>query len=191
MDLQIIEQSAFDLTEYGRLPISFTVDRVLEVTPIDNGLGGLIFTEARVEAPYVKDYDALEGNAPCFWRQRFDVSRWGVITALVRGELVGGAVLAFATDGLDMLEQRTDLAVLWDLRVHPDFRRRGVGQSLFHAALAWAHVRGCRQIKIETQNINVAACRFYAKQGCILGGIRRQAYVSFPTEVQLFWFKDL
>ncbi len=191
MELQILEGPVVDLSRYGRLPISFTVDRILEVTPIDNGLGGLVLSEAAVDAPFVKDYDAIEGNAPRFWPDRFDLMNWGMITALIQDELIGGAVLAFATDGVDMLENRTDLTVLWDLRVHPNYRRHGVGRALFHAATVWARARRCRQIKIETQNINVPACRFYANQGCVLAAIHRHAYACFPNEVQLLWYKDL
>ena len=40
------------------------MDRILAVTPIDNGLGGMIFRETPVDPPYVKDYDAIEGNTP-------------------------------------------------------------------------------------------------------------------------------
>jgi GNAT superfamily N-acetyltransferase len=37
-----------------------------------------------------------------------------------------------------MLEGRDDLAVLWALRVHPDYRSEGVGHQLFKAAVARA-----------------------------------------------------
>lgn len=56
---------------------------------------------------------------------------------------------------------------------------------------AWAAARGCRQLKIETQNVNVPACRFYARQGCVLGAINRFAYREFPDEVQLLWYKAI
>ena len=104
---------------------------------------------------------------------------------------MGGAVVAFDTPGLIMLEGRRDLAVLWDIRVDPDHQRRGVGTALFGAAETWSRTRGCRQLKIETQNVNVPACRFYLGQGCVLGGINRFAYREFPEEVQLLWYKDL
>jgi GNAT superfamily N-acetyltransferase len=191
MDCQTIEESVSYLTEYCRLPISFRVDRVLEVTPIDGGLGGLTLRERMVDPPYIKDYDAIKGNAPACWAARWDLSNWALISGLVRGCRVAGAVLAFDTEGVDLLEGRKDLAVLWDLRVRPDHRHRGVGGSLFRAAETWAHARGCRQIKAETQNINVAACRFYAKQGCDLGAINRLAYRDFPEEAQLLWYKNL
>jgi GNAT superfamily N-acetyltransferase len=187
----IVEHPVLDLTEYARIPIAFTVDRILEVTPIENGLGGVNFREARVDPPYVKDYDAIEGNSPESWAARWDLSNWGMISAFGNGKLIGGAVLAFRTDGMDMLDKRTDLTLLWDLRVHPDYRHQGIGQKLFLAAEAWARARRCRQIKVETQNINMPACRLYAKHGCVLGAIQRYAYPEYPTEVQLLWFKDL
>ena len=55
----------------------------------------------------------------------------------------------------------------------------------------WVVARGCRWLKVETQNINVPACRFYAKQGCVLGAIHRFAYPDYPNEAQLLWYKDL
>ena len=191
MDLRLVEQSVSDLTEYGRLPIAFTVDRILEVTPIDDGLGGLALRETPVRAPYVKDYDSLQANRPTSLADRWDLSNWGMITGFVGELLVGGALLAFGSYGVDQLENRMDLTVLWDIRVHPEYRRRGVGQELFRAAETWAKARGCRQLKVETQNINVAACRFYARQGCILGAIHRHAYPEFPNEAMLLWYKDL
>ncbi len=45
--------------------------------------------------------------------------------------------------------------------------------------------------KIETQNNDVAACRFYAAQGYQLGSIERFAYSELPDELRLIWHKDL
>jgi GNAT superfamily N-acetyltransferase len=191
MDWRIVEEPVSCLAEYGRLPIAFRVDRRLEAFPIDAGLGGIALRERDVERPYVKDYDAIEGAGPSRWAERWDVTHWGIVSAFVRGDRVGGAVLAFDTAGLDMLEVRTDLAVLWDIRIRPDHRRQGLGRALFRAAEAWARARRCRRLKVETQDINVPACRFYARQGCVLGAIRRFAYADFPDEVQLLWYKEL
>ena len=92
---------------------------------------------------------------------------------------------------LTMLEDRRDLAVLWDIRVTPDARRQGVGSALFERVEAWALRHGCRQLKVETQNTNVRACRFYERQGCQLRWIDRAAYPQRPEEVQLLWYNDL
>jgi ribosomal protein S18 acetylase RimI-like enzyme len=81
--------------------------------------------------------------------------------------------------------------VLWDIRVSPQERGAGIGSALFRAAGNWARARGCRHLEIETQNVNVPACRFYRKMGCTLGAIDRFAYSGQPAEVQLLWWKTL
>ena len=86
---------------------------------------------------------------------------------------------------LEVLEGRSDLAVLWDIRVAPEVRRQGVGSSLFGAAEGWARARGCLELKVETQTINVPACHFYPRHGCVLKAVRPDAYPTLPHEVQL------
>jgi GNAT superfamily N-acetyltransferase len=191
MKMEIIEEPIIAAAELARVPIAFSVESVFDVSPRGGGLGGLILSERRLDVPYVKDYDAVGDESPTQWAGRFDVSNWGLIGARSGGVLVGGAVIAYNTEGVDMLEGRTDLAVLWDIRVSTEARGRGVGFGLFRAAEAWASARGCELLKVETQNINVPACRFYARQGCVLGAINRFAYRELPDEVQLLWYKRL
>ena len=57
----------------------------------------------------------------------------------------------------------------------------GIGSGLFRAAGDRAGARGCRWLKIETQNVNVAARRFYQKMGCTLGASDRFAYPGQPV----------
>lgn len=189
--MEIVEESITAAPELARIPISFKVESVFDVSAPDGGLGGLILSERRLDTSYVKDYDTAEGEHPARWAERFDVSNWGLVGAHSDGRRVGGAVIAFDTKGVNMLEGRRDLAVLWDIRVSTEARGRGAGFALFRAVENWAAARGCRQLKVETQNINVPACRFYARQGCVLGAINRFAYPEFPDEVQLLWYKTL
>jgi hypothetical protein len=81
MSLDIREQALTGalLAEHAAISIAFLVDRVLEVRLPDDGLGGMSLTEADVAAPYVKDYDAIEGAGPERWPGRFDVSNWSLI----------------------------------------------------------------------------------------------------------------
>jgi len=190
-DWCFVEEPLTCLAEHGQIPISFCVDSRFEVTAIEGGLGGIIFRERSVDRPFIKDYDALEGAKPARWAELWDLANWGLISAYYRGQRVGGVVLAFDTKGVEMLAGRKDLAVVWDIRVSPGFRRQGLGKALFLASETWARARGCRWLKVETQNVNVPACRFYAKQGCLLGSVDQFAYPGFPDETQLLWYKDL
>jgi GNAT superfamily N-acetyltransferase len=191
MGLEMREEPLSALAEHATIPIVFRVEQVLGVLALKDGLGGLVLAERPVEASYEKDYDALKGEGPTRWAKQFDVSNWGLIAAHLDSQRVGGAAIAFNTANVDMLEQRDDLAVLWDLRVRAKERRQGVGSRLFEAVEEWARARGCRQLKVETQNNNVPACHFYARMGCTLGSIDCFAYPELPDETQLVWFKDL
>jgi GNAT superfamily N-acetyltransferase len=177
------------LTEHATVSIGFTVESVFDVAPVDGGLGGFQLTERPVE-PYIKDYDTADGEGPTRWATRFDVSNWGLISAHRGGVRLGGAVIAWNSPELYMIKSAHQ-AALWDLRVAPDARGEGVGSRLFAAAADWARERGCTRMSIETQNVNVCACRFYASMGCSLGQIDRFAYPDLRDEVMLNWSKDL
>lgn len=183
------------LFTYSRIPISFTVESIFRIKVVDHGLGGFKLVEEKV-TPYLKDYDSLEleGAGPLSWAKEFDVRAWGFLMAFYNDIPFGAATIAVQTSSVRMLEGRRDLAVLWDLRVHPKRRGKGIGEKLFKESMAWARGRGCTQMKIETQNINVPACRFYAVMGCDLGAIHRRAYHGTPElnrEAMLLWYIDL
>lgn len=190
-EIQIGEEPVSGLAGQAQVSIAFEVDRIFDVEPQAGAPSGFALVERRLDVPYVKNYDSVEEDKPSQWAKRFDVSNWGFIVARLNGGCVGGAVIAFNTPDVDMLEGRGDLAVLWDIRVLPEFRGRGVGALLFQAAEAWALARGCRQLKVETQNINVPACKFYAGQGCVLKTATRFTYPDLPNEVRLIWQKNL
>jgi GNAT superfamily N-acetyltransferase len=191
MTIEVTEEPMTVVAEYARVPIAFTVDRVLDVTHRDDSPGGIALSERRLEVPYEKDYDAIPGEGPLQWARHLNLSNWALFIARLATRIVGGATVAFDTPGLTMLEGRRDLAVLWDIRVSPDARRRAVGSALFERVEAWAQLHGCRHLKIETQNTNVPACRFYERQGCYLQASHRAAYPELPDEIQLLWYKHL
>ncbi len=188
MDVVVREEPSSCLDAYARVSIAFEVRRVVEA--VRDG-PRYVLVERAVDTPWTKDYDALPGNRPLDWPRRFDVSRWGFFLARHGGEPVGGAVLAYRTPGLDDLAGRDDLAVLFDLRVAPRWRRRGVGSRLLEAAVAWARVRSCVDLDVETQNVNVGACRFYERHGFALRTVEPRAYPTIPRETRLVWRRHL
>lgn len=191
MDFRIVEDTADVLPEYGSVPIAFEVKSRFRVEVVSNGLGGILHVEEPVDPPYIRDYDGPEG--PERWARRsWDLSKWVFLGAFRNKVRIGGAILVFHDDGLNYCDGRQDLAGLWDIRVSPEYRGRGVGRALFDRVEALARNWGCTQLKIETQNINVAACRFYERMGASLGKVHLYAYhADGLDEVELTWYKDL
>jgi GNAT superfamily N-acetyltransferase len=174
------------ISKYCAIPMAFRVES--QFIPRLQADGKWEFDEEPVAKPYLKDYD--KDNSPHEWANRFDLSKWFVLSAYESDVRVGGAIIVFDTR-IQVLEGRSDLAVLWDIRVHPDFQHKGIGSQLFAEAIKWATARGCSEIEIETQNINVPACKFYARMACKLRAVRPGAYPTHPEETQFLWYREL
>ena len=190
--VEVLPVNEQTLDTYSRVPISFDVSTVLQIENIENGLGGMVFREVTRKEPYRQDFDSEE--RPQTWLEMFDTGNWVIIQAYVAEEPIGGAIIAQRTKGVHMLNGRDDLAVLWDIRVKPEYRDKGIGTRLFGEAVAWARDKKHTQLKVETQNTNVRACRFYEKQGCKLGIVNRYAYYGEPLhedEIQLIWYLEI
>ena len=82
-------------------------------------------------------------------------------------------------------------AYVEDIKVQPDCRRQGVGRALLEQAVAWARQGGFPGLMLETQDINVAACRLYASCGMTLGGFDACLYRGIDPgtdEIALYWY---
>jgi len=191
MSATIIQEGPSIVPAYARVPMTFEVRSRLRVEWVDSGLGGIRLVEEAVTPAFTKDYDEDPSEAPLSWPDRFDVSGWGFFVARDGETIVGGAVGISDEPEIRILEGRKDLACLWDVRVAPEWRGKGIGSALLARVADWSHARGCRYLKIETQNNNVAACRFYASRGCRLDGYSVHAYTEFPDEVMMLWYLDL
>ena len=154
-------------------------------------MGGIRFIETPVE-PYIKDMSIYEIATE--YEKQFDISNWVVFMAFDNDKAVGGITIVSRTKEVDMLSNRDDLAVLWDIRVDDAYKRQGIGKSLFDMAVEWSKNQGLKQIKIECQTDNIPACNFYHKQGANLCTLDEYAYYNDLTcrhETQLIWYLDL
>jgi GNAT superfamily N-acetyltransferase len=182
------------LADYASVSIAY--EAVSRMVPEEEAGpdGSLVLRAEPLAAPYWKDYDAYPDGGPTAWPERFDTANWGFFLALEGERAVGAAAVALRSPGLHMLEGRSDLSVLWDLRVAPDRRRGGIGTALFEQARDWSRRQGCTTFKIETQDVNVAACRFYTARGCRLRRAIPKAYAGSPEiarETMLLWYLHL
>lgn len=193
-DIQVI--SVHELQRYSLIPMKIEVTSVFEVSGDEEGVDGAVFTERPVER-YEKDFDQIE--PPHSWAEQFGTDNWGFLLAVTREEDgitqdIGCAAIAWNSPSLDMLEGRTDLSILWDIRVRPDHWGQGIGAALFQAAAEWSKERGCQAMRVESQNTNVRAHRFYESQGSRIVSIDRQAYRDHQAvrdEIQIIWQLDI
>jgi hypothetical protein len=80
----------------------------------------------------------------------------------------------------------------------PGVQEAGYREGAVRCISQWCREQGLKMLKIETQNVNVPACRFYASQGARLGAINRFAYADatwsrpdVQDEVMLLWYYKL
>ena len=153
---------------------SFTVEAELCLYAED----GRISYTVRPVTSYVKRYDPEIHDAQPYI-DKTDHAAW---LASVDGQLAGQILVH---------ENWNRFGIIWDIAVDPPFRRRGVGRRLIEQAIGWARERGLPGVMLETQNINVPACRLYERCGFVLGGLDGYLYRSVmpgTQEIALFWY---
>ena len=181
-----IDETYFE--KYDSIPMLVHVKSVFSLTKIDNGLGGILLKETPVQE-YTKDLSIYEEATK--YAQLFDISNWAFFMAFDNKMPIGAVTVASKTKCVHMLDGRDDMSVLWDIRVDDRYKNNGVGTKLFKMAVEWSKISGLKQLKIECQNTNVPACKFYKKLGATLGKIDEYAYYNDPDtkdEIQFFWY---
>lgn len=179
------------LKQYDEIPMLVHVKSILKLEKVENGLGGILLKEVPVEE-HIKDLGIYEEASK--YTEDFDITNWTFFMAFVNETPIGAATVVSKTENVNMLDGRDDMSVLWDIRVDDRYKGQGVGTKLFSMAAEWSKLKGLKQMKIECQNNNVQACKFYHKQGAILGKVDEYAYyddIDTRDEVQLIWYLDL
>jgi ribosomal protein S18 acetylase RimI-like enzyme len=182
--------------EYDSIPMQVYVKSQYVLERIDNGLGGILLKEVPVKS-YIRDF-SKHAKATRF-SEKFDIKNWVFFMAFDDEKPIGAVTIVSRTEGIHMLDGRDDMTVLWDIRVADTYKHQGIGQKLFDLAAEWSRNNRFKQMKIECQNNNVPACKFYQKQGAILRKIDEYAYIDDDDskdadskfEIQFIWYLDL
>jgi GNAT superfamily N-acetyltransferase len=183
--MSIKQISSKDMEDYSKIPISFEVKSILHVSHINQGLGGIQLIEQNCTT-YVKNYDEIDEVHPLNWSKFFNLEEWGIFVIHYNDIYIGGATVT------PPMSKDKKVAVLWDLRIHPDFRGQGLGKDLLKVVYNWVNSNNYSRLIVETQNINVSACKFYSKMGFILGTIDINGYYNSEVahETKLLWYLD-
>jgi ribosomal protein S18 acetylase RimI-like enzyme len=84
-----------------------------------------------------------------------------IVCATEAGQVVGIASILFTVS----TAEGGRAAWLEDMVVHPDKRRRGIGDQLLNEAIRIAQIAGCSRITLLTDATNEAAIEFYERAG--------------------------
>jgi len=155
---------------------SFTVFEKALLPFNEEGLGK-IKTIPAYEKIYVRDDDLyVEPNDTCRM----------IATASVKGEVVGYVAVSRSWNGCAQIDE---------IMISRPHRGAGIGRALMDEAVLWAKQNNLSIMRLETQDTNVAACRFYERYGFKLGGFDRHLYDAVDTdqraETALFWYLPL
>lgn len=107
-----------------------------------------------------------------------------VFYATENGELLGQIVIRANWNKFCYIE---------DIGIRAKSRGKGIGKKLLESAQEWAEKRNLNGFMLETHDTNLTACRFYMKNGFVLGGVDILLYNQLKNsdEKALFWYKNL
>jgi len=174
MEITIAEIGIHNLQDANKCHEPFTVDSAL-VLSAENGT--IRHTVVSV-SPYEKRYPPNEIDYTAY----IDNSDQTVFFAYSGEELAGELVIR---------RWWNNFAYIEDITVKTTFKRQGVGRALVERAIRWAKDRRLPGLMLETQNNNVAACRFYERCGFEIGGFDRHLYRAIHpnlSEIALYWY---
>jgi len=122
--------------------------------------GGFALSARRLEIPYVKDYDAVDGEGPLHWTRR-SMFRIGAVHARVAAPI--GGLPSPSTLRVTDVEGRRDLSVLWTFGLSRTLGH-GIGSALFERVEAWPGAR-LPSAQGRDAEYQLCACGFYARHG--------------------------
>lgn len=174
MKITIQEVDADNLQNVNKCDGAFTVSSRLVLNATD---GVIRYSVVSVE-PYQKPYIFDEKEYPSYIANPNKT----IYFAYVEGQLAGQ---------IGVVKHWNAFAWIDDLIVDINCRRCGVGRALMERVVDWAKARDLPGIMLETQDVNVPACRFYENFGFRLRGFDTYLYKGFnpaTDEIALFWY---
>lgn len=115
-------------------------------------------------------------------RDQSDIDRYerllplGYSYGAYMGDIMVGAVICEP-------QEWNNTIFIWELQVSTEHQRSNIGRTLLNKVTEIARNDGFRAIRLETQNYNVPAIRFYSKCGFTIDGIDLSFYTNTDMEM--------
>lgn len=181
MNLVIRELETNDLDNLPEIDDSFIVNTRL-ILSLSKGNRRIEYTVEDVPS-YEKSYlQNQDDNEELAYNEYINKPNQVIYIALLHNQIIGLIVLK---------KNWNHYAYIEDITVDKKYRSLGVGKRLVNQAKQWAKKGNMPGIMLETQNNNVAACKFYEKCGFVIGGFDFLVYKGLDIEndeVAIYWY---
>lgn len=169
----IVKMNRFNMKDYSKPNESFVVSGRIIPTFSNNVWN---YTVEKFSEPHSKKYE----------EEKVDISyieekEKVVFLYYVENNCIGRIKICSNWNGYALIE---------DIAVTKENRKNGVGTALLKAAINWAKENNFCGLMLETQDIYVSACLFYAKNQFVIGSVDTMLYSNLPTanEIAIFWY---
>ncbi|MDK7489816.1 streptothricin N-acetyltransferase SatA [Bacillus paranthracis] len=179
MSLLIRELEKNDLDNFPEIDDSFIVNArlILSLSKVNRHI------EYTVEdVPHYEKSYSQNDNEELAYNEYINKPNQVIYIALLHNQIIGFIVLK---------KNWNHYAYIEDITVDKKYRTLGVGKRLIDQAKQWAKEGNMPGIMLETQNNNVAACKFYEKCGFVIGGFDFLIYKGLDMtndEVAMYWY---
>ena len=178
--IEIVKISNENHTDLHKANQPFTIIWRLEITFAN---GHFACREQLSETPTRKQYPDYDGATA---KEYIDSDNRAAYLAYCAGKCVGQILLAKTWNGYAHIE---------DISVAENYRSNGVGSALLNQAYQWAEEQQLSVFSIECQDNNIAASRFFLKNGFTIGGVNTELYKQlgkpYADETAVFWYKAM
>jgi GNAT superfamily N-acetyltransferase len=174
MEISIRKMDKDTIQDANKCDAAFTVDSKLVLRAED----GVVSYQVVSVKPYQKRYVFEERDYSAYISNPDKI----VYFAYANDQLAGQ---------INVAKHWNAYAWIDDFAVNPLFRGHGVGRALMQKAVDWTKEKNLPGIMLETQDVNVPACRFYQNFGFKLHGFDTYLYKGLnpsTDEIALYWY---
>ncbi|MCU4989495.1 streptothricin N-acetyltransferase SatA [Bacillus cereus] len=183
MSLLIRELETNDLDNFPEIDDSFIVNArlMLSLSKVNRRIEYTVEDVPSYEKSYLQKQNENE-NEELAYNEYINNPNQVIYIALLHNQIIGFIILK---------KNWNHYAYIEDITVDKKYRTLGVGKRLVDQAKKWVKEGNMPGIMLETQNNNVAACKFYEKCGFVIGGFDFLVYKGLDIEndeVAIYWY---
>ncbi|MFB5762428.1 GNAT family N-acetyltransferase [Paenibacillus medicaginis] len=168
-EIEIVEMTLDNNEDYERKEYPFTVMGRL-VPKLENGTWS--FQEELYEQPYESKYPEHE-DLDEYMNSDDSIA----FLYYSQGKCLGHIRLSTSDE--------IKFASIDRLIVLESSRGKGIGTALLNKAKEWALQKGMKGFTLETQDVNLLACRFYLKNGLEIGAVDTMLYSTQNIKMKM------